>query len=70
MKDKQFLVECADLVKQKMPEGYNFVVFAFPQKSGERMLYVSDATRESAIEALYQWLEAQNNNPDIWMKHK
>ena len=68
MKDKQFLVECADLVEQKMPEGYAFVVFAFPTVESGRCLYVSNAERESAIGALKEWLKTQGHK-EAWMKH-
>ncbi len=55
--DKQWLADCADLVKAKMPENYCFVVFGFPASGSDRIFYASNAKREDIREALRQWLE-------------
>ena len=55
-RDKQWLQECCELVKNKMPENYTFVVFGFPHSGTDRIYYASNATRESAVEALKQWI--------------
>lgn len=67
-RDKQWLQECCELVKNKMPENYTFVVFAFPISGSDRVFYASSAERESARSALKQWLQYQDNI-DNWMKH-
>lgn len=54
-RDQQWLQECAELVKNKMPESHCFVVFAFPHSGSDRCYYISNAQRASAIEALRQW---------------
>lgn len=55
-RDKQWLQECCELVKNKMPENYCFAVFGFPIEGTDRIFYASNATRDSVIEALEQWL--------------
>lgn len=64
--DKQWLEECCHLVKQKMPDNYTFVVFAFPHRGSDRMYYASNATRESAVAALKEWLKQSEKN---YLKH-
>jgi hypothetical protein len=55
--DRIWLQEACDLVKNKFPENYSFLVFAFPKEGDGRTFYASNATRESAIEALKVWLK-------------
>jgi len=55
-RNQQWVQEMCELVKNKMPEGYCFVVFGFPVDRDGRCYYASDATRESAINALRIWL--------------
>src|SRR5262245_11960616 len=50
-RDKQYLQEAAELVRNKMPEGYGFIVFAFPFNAGGRIFYASNANRADAINA-------------------
>lgn len=61
-RDKQWLQECCELVRNKMPEDYSFVVFGFPTKENGRCFYASNATRESVIEALKLWLKHAETN--------
>lgn len=69
--DKQWLQECCELVKNKMPENYSFVVFAFPTHGSDRVYYAANATRESAVSALKRWLKyADGADADgTWAKH-
>lgn len=67
-KDQQWLQECCELVKNKMPETHAFVVFAFPVHSTDRMYYASNADRKEVIEALKTWL-AYQDKAGHWMKH-
>lgn len=39
--DKQWMQECCDLVKNKMPEGYGFIVFGFPMGADGRPSFVT-----------------------------
>jgi len=55
-RDKQWLQECCELVKNKMPENYSFVVFGFPNSGTDRCFYASSASRESAVAALKEWI--------------
>lgn len=65
-RDKQWLQEMCELVKNKLPENYTFVVFAFPVSGTDRVFYASSATRESAVAALKEWI-AQSG--DGYLKH-
>lgn len=67
-RDKQWLQECAELVKNKMPENYLFVVFGFPISGSDRCFYASNATRESAIEALKEWIRHAEQDGN-YLKH-
>lgn len=55
-RDKQWLEEMCQLVRNKMPGNYSFVVFGFPNSGTDRCYYASNTTRDSAIEALKQWI--------------
>ncbi len=52
-----WIQEMCELVKNKMPEGYSFVVFGFPNCGSDRCYYASNATRESTVEALKAWIK-------------
>ncbi len=56
-RDKQWLHECCELVKNKMPDNYSFVVFGFPTTGADRCFYASNATRESVVAALKEWIK-------------
>jgi hypothetical protein len=66
-RDKQWLQDCCELVKAKMPDNYSFVVFGFPISGTDRCFYASNATRESAIAALKEWI---NHAETDYLKHK
>lgn len=67
-RDKQWLQECCELVRNKMPENYSFVIFGFPTRGSDRIYYASSAERDSVRIALKEWLLHQNKVDD-WMKH-
>lgn len=67
-RDKQWLQECCELVKNKMPENYSFVIFGFPTTGSDRIYYASSAERDSVRIALKEWL-AHQTSVDDWMKH-
>jgi hypothetical protein len=68
-KDQQWLQEMCELVENKLPEGYSFVVFAFPTSKTDRMYYASNSVRESTLVALKEWIAYQEKTKDNWMKH-
>jgi hypothetical protein len=68
-KDQQWLQEMCELVQNKLPEGYAFVVFAFPTEGKDRVYYASNSTRESTTVALKEWLAYQEKQEENWMKH-
>lgn len=55
-KDKMWLHEMCELVKNKMPENYSFVVFGFPTAKSDRCYYASNADRKDVITALKVWI--------------
>ena len=68
-RDKQWLQECCELVKNKMPENYSFVIFGIPISGSDRIYYASSAERDSVRVALKEWLNHQARVDD-WMKHE
>lgn len=71
--DRKFLQDAAGAVRQKLPDGYAFILLAAPTGApagpGEhRLVYVSDMTRESAISVLKEWLLKCGAAED-WMRH-
>ncbi len=66
-KDQQWIQEACELVENKMPEGYSFIVFAFPHSAEDRGYYASNATRDSAIAALKEWLKHAETD---YLKHE
>ena len=66
--DKDYLRDIAKTVEAKLPDNYGFIVFAFPFQPGGRLVYTSNAERESAIAALKEWLIKCGGEED-WMKH-
>lgn len=67
-RDQQWLQEICELVKNKMPDSHNFVVFAFPHSATDRCYYASNAERASIIAALKEWI-AYQEKVENWMKH-
>ena len=65
-RDKQWLQDCCELVKAKMPDNYSFVVFGFPTSGTDRCFYASNATRESAVAALKEWIKHSETD---YLKH-
>jgi hypothetical protein len=54
--DKQFLKDAADLVRNKIPPGYGFIVFAFPVNAPGRLFYISTGQRDGCIATLKEWI--------------
>lgn len=65
-RDQQWIQEMCELVKNKMPENYSFVVFGFPITGSDRCYYASNATRDSAVAALKEWLKHAEKD---YLKH-
>ncbi len=66
-RDQQWMQEMCELVKNKLPDNYAFVVFGFPTAGPDRCYYASNATRESAVAALKHWLKHSEQN---YLKHE
>ncbi len=56
-RDQQWIQEMSELVKNKLPEGYGFIVFGFPFNLKGRLYYSSNGRREDAITALKEWIK-------------
>lgn len=70
--DKQFLRECAEAIKAKLPDGYCFILMAAPSSDyapgDNRLVYVSSMQRECAINVLKEFL-IKASGPEEWLKH-
>jgi hypothetical protein len=54
-------------VKRQLPDGWAFVVLAFPFGSGGRMNYVANADRVDVVRAMYEFIEATKQQ---WARHE
>lgn len=66
-RDQQWIQEMCELVKNKMPEGYGFVVFGFPFNSAGRLYYASNGQREDVVKSLKEWIKHAEAD---FLKHK
>lgn len=68
--DREFLKEAADGVRDRLPDGYGFILlaFGFDGEGDKRLLYISNAKREDVINAMKAWLLKCGAAED-WMKH-
>ena len=63
---KEWLDQAARAVDQKLPDNYGFMLFVVPFGDNEktRISYVSSLSRDSAIEALKEWIEKKSASKD------
>lgn len=68
--DKQYLRDIAGDIKAKLPDNFGFILLTFPfnGEGDNRLAYISNAQRESAINAMKEWLLKAGAAED-WMKH-
>ena len=68
--DREFLKEAAHAVKAKLPDGYGFILLAFPfnGEADARLVYISNAQRTDALNTMKEWLLKCGAAED-WMKH-
>lgn len=68
--DREFLKEAARAVEAKLPDNYAFILLALPfnGEGDARVVYISNAERTDAINALKEWLLKCGASED-WMKH-
>lgn len=66
--DKHWIAEAGLAAHAKMPDGHGFILLAFEFGEGGRIRYCSNAKRESAINALKEFLLKCGAAED-WMKH-
>ena len=65
-RDQQWIQEMAELVENKLPEGYGFVVFGFPFSGSGRLYYASNGQRADVIKSLKEWIKHAEKN---FLKH-
>lgn len=69
--DVDYLREAARAVNAKIPDNHGFILlvseYGEPREES-RLRYISSMTRESAINALKEWL-IKASGPEEWMKH-
>ena len=68
--DKEYLKDAARAVHATLPDGYGFILLAFPfnGEGGNRLVYISNAQRADAINTMKEWLLKCGAAED-WMKH-
>jgi len=69
--DKDYLRIAAQAIKDKLPDNYGFILLAAPfgePDGNARLVYISSMTRETAINAMKEWLIKCSAEED-WMKH-
>lgn len=68
--DREYLKEAARAVQAKLPDSHGFILLAFPF-NGEgdgRLVYISNAQRTDALNAMKEWMLKCGASED-WMKH-
>lgn len=68
--DREFVRLMAEAVQARIPDGYGFVVMAFPFGEGGtgRLVYASNAERADVVNLLKEWL-IQCGAEEDWMRH-
>ena len=68
--DREFLKEAASAVKAKLPDNYGFILLAFPfnGEGDARLVYISNAQRTDALNAMKEWLLKCGAAED-WIRH-
>ena len=67
--DREYLRDLARTIEARLPDGYGFILLAFPfgEEPG-RLFYTSNAKREDAVASLKEWL-IKASGEEEWMKH-
>lgn len=68
--DKEYLRNAAEAVKAKLPDNMGFILLAFPfnGEGDNRLVYISNAQRTDALNAMKEWLLKCGAAED-WMRH-
>lgn len=70
--DREFLQLAAEAVAARLPDNWVFILLASPldpvPEEQKRTVYISNMTREVAINVLKEWL-IQASGPEEWMQH-
>ena len=68
--DREYLKEAARAVQAKLPDNYGFILLAFPfhGEGDNRLVYISNAQRTDALNAMKEWLLKCGAAED-WMRH-
>ena len=70
-KDTERMRQVAKAVDDRLPDGFGFIVMAFPFEGIQdepRLSYVSNANRSDVIKAVKEWLFTQGE-AENWMEH-
>jgi hypothetical protein len=63
------LPKIAAMIDEELPEGWGFMLFAFPFGDEQgRCNYIAKCRREDAVKIVREWLEKQA--PEKWGKHE
>lgn len=68
--DREYLKEAARAVQAKLPDGHGFILLAFPfnGEGDSRLVYISNAQRTDALNAMKEWMLKCGASED-WMRH-
>ena len=69
---RSHLQEIAREIDERLPEGWGFVLMAFPfgEHEGRRLNYVANCKREDGLRVIREWLEkAEDNLPSGGDRH-
>lgn len=68
--DREYLKDAARVVQSKLPDNTGFILLAFPfnGEGDNRLVYISNAQRTDALNAMKEWLLKCGAAED-WMRH-
>lgn len=65
--DREWLQRTATLIKDELPDGFGYILFAFNFGPNGTLVYTSNADRKDAVAVLKEWL--LKISPEEWLKH-
>lgn len=70
MSNKEYMQKAAEAINAVLPDNHGFILLVAPytEQPDGRLFYISSMSRESAINALKEWL-IKASGQEEWMKH-
>lgn len=66
--DSEVLKRAADAAERELPDGHAFILLAVSPGTDQRLRYISNMDRQTAVTVLKEWLIRASGEED-WMKH-